>query len=198
MWQASAYLWPTRPGGAPHAWVEGAARGARSTSGSARLRTLWRGVAQVEQFGRAADRLANTMRQINRLDKAALYEGRAEQARQRVALVTSFLTTIELSHAAIESYWAQLALHSDPDSLTPERTDVRGDAAVRDKSVVALTPREQEVAALIARGFTNRQVAEELVIGRGTAANHVAHILAKLGCRSRTELVISVLTPRRL
>jgi predicted ATPase/DNA-binding CsgD family transcriptional regulator/Tfp pilus assembly protein PilF len=51
-----------------------------------------------------------------------------------------------------------------------------------------LTPREQEVASLIARGFTNRQIAAELVITEGTAASHVVHILGKLACGSRAQV----------
>jgi non-specific serine/threonine protein kinase len=51
-----------------------------------------------------------------------------------------------------------------------------------------LTLREQEVAALVARGFTNRQIAAELIITRGTAANHVKHILARLGLGSRVQI----------
>jgi predicted ATPase/DNA-binding NarL/FixJ family response regulator len=51
-----------------------------------------------------------------------------------------------------------------------------------------LTPREQEVAALVARGLTNRQIADELVITEGTAANHVKHILAKLTLDSRVQI----------
>jgi non-specific serine/threonine protein kinase len=52
----------------------------------------------------------------------------------------------------------------------------------------ALTPREQEVARLLARGLSNRQIAEALVIAEGTARNHVEHILAKLGLRSRWQV----------
>jgi non-specific serine/threonine protein kinase len=51
-----------------------------------------------------------------------------------------------------------------------------------------LTPREREVAALIARGLTNQQIADQLVIAKRTAANHVEHILAKLGFRSRVQI----------
>jgi non-specific serine/threonine protein kinase len=54
--------------------------------------------------------------------------------------------------------------------------------------VPVLTPREAQVAALVARGRTNREIAAELVIAPGTAANHVQHILAKLGFRSRREI----------
>ncbi len=53
-----------------------------------------------------------------------------------------------------------------------------------------LTRREQEVATLIARGLTNRQIAEELVITEGTAANHVVHILGKLEFSSRAQVAV--------
>ncbi len=51
-----------------------------------------------------------------------------------------------------------------------------------------LTPREREVAGLVGRGYTNRQIAEGLVITEGTAALHVAHILDRLNLRSRHQV----------
>jgi DNA-binding NarL/FixJ family response regulator len=51
-----------------------------------------------------------------------------------------------------------------------------------------LTPRQQEVVRLIARGYTNAQIAELLVVTRGTAANHVAAILARLDLTNRTQV----------
>jgi DNA-binding NarL/FixJ family response regulator len=51
-----------------------------------------------------------------------------------------------------------------------------------------LTPREREVAALVARGLTNKQIADELVIVEGTAAIHVSSILGKLGFTSRAQI----------
>ena len=53
-----------------------------------------------------------------------------------------------------------------------------------------LTRREREVAALVARGMTNRQIAAELVIAEDTAANHVRHIRARLGLRSRVQVAV--------
>ncbi len=52
----------------------------------------------------------------------------------------------------------------------------------------ALTPRQQEVALLVAQGLTNRQVAAELTLSEHTVATHVRGILKKLGVQSRTEL----------
>lgn len=51
----------------------------------------------------------------------------------------------------------------------------------------ALTEREREVLALIARGNTNKQIAETLYMSEKTARNHVSHILEKLGLSRRSE-----------
>jgi non-specific serine/threonine protein kinase len=51
-----------------------------------------------------------------------------------------------------------------------------------------LTPREQEVARLIAEGRTNREIAASLVIAEPTAERHVANIFNKLGVHSRAEV----------
>lgn len=51
-----------------------------------------------------------------------------------------------------------------------------------------LTRREWEVAALVVRGLTNRQIAGELFITEGTARLHVKHILNKLGFTSRAQI----------
>jgi DNA-binding NarL/FixJ family response regulator len=53
-----------------------------------------------------------------------------------------------------------------------------------------LTAREREVAVLIARGFTNRQIAETLVIAEATAVRHVANILNKLNLSSRARVAV--------
>jgi non-specific serine/threonine protein kinase len=51
-----------------------------------------------------------------------------------------------------------------------------------------LTPRELQVARLIAGGRSNKEIAAELVISQRTAENHVEHILAKLGFTSRAKI----------
>lgn len=51
-----------------------------------------------------------------------------------------------------------------------------------------LTRREQEIARLVAKGLTNREIAAQLVISDRTAEGHVEHILTKLGFRSRTQI----------
>ncbi|HEY3110488.1 MAG TPA: LuxR C-terminal-related transcriptional regulator [Chloroflexota bacterium] len=51
-----------------------------------------------------------------------------------------------------------------------------------------LTPRERDIAALIARGLSNRGIARELVLTEGTAANHVRRILLRLSFDSRAQV----------
>jgi DNA-binding CsgD family transcriptional regulator/tetratricopeptide (TPR) repeat protein len=56
----------------------------------------------------------------------------------------------------------------------------------------SLTRREEEVAALVALGFTNRRIAKELSISEHTAEHHVRNILKKLGLRSRAQIAALV------
>jgi two-component system response regulator NreC len=52
-----------------------------------------------------------------------------------------------------------------------------------------LTPREREVATLLAYGHTNSEIAEQLVISVRTAEMHRANVMRKLGFERRAELV---------
>jgi predicted ATPase/DNA-binding CsgD family transcriptional regulator len=61
-----------------------------------------------------------------------------------------------------------------------------------------LTRREQEVAVLVARGMTNRQIARELTISERTVTTHVDHILNKLGGTSRAQVAAWVVEQRLL
>jgi DNA-binding NarL/FixJ family response regulator len=51
-----------------------------------------------------------------------------------------------------------------------------------------LTPRELEVVQFLAEGFTNRQIADALVIAERTAQRHVENILSKLGVSNRAQV----------
>ena len=62
-----------------------------------------------------------------------------------------------------------------------------GRRAASERDHAGLSRRELEVMQLVASGQTNREIAEELVLSTRTVDMHVRNILAKLGCRSRTE-----------
>jgi non-specific serine/threonine protein kinase len=74
-----------------------------------------------------------------------------------------------------------MALERQPRVQMPEP---RADAAAG----LGLTKREREVAALIAQGLSNREIAARLVVAQRTAEGHVENILSKLGFTSRTQV----------
>jgi NarL family two-component system response regulator LiaR len=69
-----------------------------------------------------------------------------------------------------------------PDLSTPRPEESLADA-------YELTPREQEVLALLVEGLTNPEIAERLVISRSTAKAHVSSILSKIGVSNRAEAI---------
>ena len=69
-----------------------------------------------------------------------------------------------------------------PDVAWVESLSGRADKA----TIGGLTPRELEVLAAVAKGKTNRQIADQLVISEKTVASHLSHIFTKLGLPSRT------------
>jgi DNA-binding NarL/FixJ family response regulator len=56
--------------------------------------------------------------------------------------------------------------------------------------VEPLTDREEEVMAAVARGRTNREIAEELYIALSTTKTHIASLMTKLGARNRVEIAM--------
>ncbi|WP_030456638.1 ATP-binding protein [Herbidospora cretacea] len=98
-----------------------------------------------------------------------------------------------LGETVVAALWAEgLALPFDA-AVTLALEESAGSPApvVAPVAVVpqsTLTAREREIAELVARGLSNRAIADELVISQATVARHVANILAKLGFTSRTQV----------
>jgi DNA-binding NarL/FixJ family response regulator len=62
--------------------------------------------------------------------------------------------------------------------------------SIAPEALSALSPRELEVLKLIARGFSNAEIASALFLSEATVKTHVAHILPKLGVRDRVQAVV--------
>jgi two-component system, NarL family, response regulator NreC len=63
------------------------------------------------------------------------------------------------------------------------------DASVMTATYIRLTPREQQVATLLAYGFTNGEIADRLTISIRTAEMHRANAMRKIGATSRADVV---------
>ena len=117
----------------------------------------------------------------------------AEQIQRDQALAVARATLGEKIFARAWSEGLQMTIEQAIDeALTIPGSDVGGatepSRSSADTSASPLTPREREVAVLVARGLTNRQIADELVIGERTAEAHVGNILGKLGFTSRAQI----------
>lgn len=74
-----------------------------------------------------------------------------------------------------------------PPAITPPSRESATPGSLKH---AGLTEREIEVLRLIARGASNREIAEQLVISEGTVKNHISNILSRLELRDRTQAAI--------
>jgi non-specific serine/threonine protein kinase len=94
----------------------------------------------------------------------------------------------ELGEEAFATAWAQGG-SMNFDEVVAYALTLELPATARGE-VSVLTAREQEVARLIAKGKTNREIATALVIAEPTAERHVANILSKLGFHTRAQIAV--------
>ncbi|KQZ66323.1 response regulator [Nocardioides sp. Root151] len=123
----------------------------------------------------------------------------------QVVALTSFSET-ERVHAALEAGAAGYLLKdAEPDELAAAIRAARDGEVHLDPLVArkltqllvapgptssALTARERDVLVLVARGSSNREIADALVISERTARTHVSNVLVKLGLASRTQAAL--------
>ncbi|HEX2170944.1 MAG TPA: LuxR C-terminal-related transcriptional regulator [Dehalococcoidia bacterium] len=95
----------------------------------------------------------------------------------------------DLDFLGAVAHWLGLVLHrTEQAEQLARQAEERGRRAAIEELVNRLTPREQEVAALVALGLSNAEIARRLVITEGTVANHIRSILHKLGVPSRARV----------
>lgn len=118
------------------------------------------------------------------LSKLYHQQGRHKEAdealRQAQTVIATLAEHIQDKDMQEEFLRGANALLPAPRSMTP-RQSTR-------ESFGGLTARERDVARLVARGMTNRQIAEALFISEETATVHVKHILSKLDFTSRAQI----------
>ncbi len=131
---------------------------------------------------------AARLRQTARLRLAPQEE--QDQERRLAGLRSGAPKSYDADWAAGESLTLAEAIREADRLLlaVAEAAPAAAQAPVAAGKLGVLTPRERDVAALLARGLKNREIAERLVIAEGTAALHVKRILAKLDLSSRAQV----------
>ena len=124
---------------------------------------------------------------LTRLDLAELLLAHYPDERNEALEHLAFSTT-EFSAMDMQPYLARATeLREKYGDVTTRRATAERNAAAVSR-IDPLTAREGEVAALIARGSSNREIAEALVISESTAEVHVKRILGKLHFKSRSQI----------
>jgi predicted ATPase/DNA-binding CsgD family transcriptional regulator len=143
---------------------------------------MWRAVASVPRFGMT--RLDAEHATVERRARDALGDRRYD----REYAAGAAFSTDEVVRYALDS------------AETAESASAGRGESARQPSTIAspweqLTARERQVAALVAQGLTNREIAGRLVVSKRTVDAHVEHILAKLGFSSRVQVAALALVP---
>jgi len=181
-----------------------AARAEALQRGSLALRHA---VADTVGTGRCLDGLAWVASAQGQFERAARLFGAAEALRERTGAAPHVpwraehehrmaAAWVSLAEDAFAAVWSEgRALSTDEAvayALTVEAATAGKASAPPVRSASArpggLSPREVDVARLIAQGHTNRRIAERLVIAEWTVDTHVRHILTKLNVRSRAQV----------
>jgi DNA-binding NarL/FixJ family response regulator len=119
-------------------------------------------------------------------------ERQARQALGETAFQAAYHRGLEMPEEDAVAYALQ---RSSAPRQSPEKSPVRV-APGPEPGAGLLTPRELEVARLIAEGCGNKEIAARLVISQRTAEGHVEHIMTKLGFTSRVQVAAWVIASR--
>ncbi len=162
---------------------------------------MWQELQELGSIAFVLDRFAALASAQGQPGRAMKLAGAAATLRDRVGLPLPASIRLKLD-AKLEP--ARRALGPLADSSMAAGRALSLDAAIAEALATAprepldrnaegaavLSRRERDVAALVGRGYTNLQIASALVIGQGTVATHVGHILARLGFSSRGQVAV--------
>lgn len=133
----------------------------------------------------------------------AIAQLRSEHPFLKLVALTSFSDTSKV-HAALEAGASGYLLkNSEPDQISaairaaardqvyldPQVTMVLA-RSLRNPTTPVLSARERQIIQLVALGYTNQQIADDLFISERTARSHVSHIISKLGLSSRIQAAL--------
>ena len=87
---------------------------------------------------------------------------------------------------AVDRLLAAIRAVNDGERYVPPEVAMR----IGERLLAQLTPREMEVLQLVAKGFSNKEIATSLQVVEGTIKIHVTNLLAKLGVADRTQALV--------
>jgi DNA-binding CsgD family transcriptional regulator len=142
-------------------------------------------VGAAETAKRASAHLQEALRRFTALD-LPLEAARAQLELARAMAGPASEAAVAEARLALRAF-ERLGATGDADAAAGLLRRLGRGGRTWPKHYGALTKRETEVLVLLATGCSNAEIAERLYISRRTAEHHVAHILSKLGLRSRAE-----------
>ena len=165
------------------------------------VQTTYR-VGERVRFARALEGLARSVA-VGLADDAVRLAAAAAALRDRLGVIpwprdvrrsAALLRAarLALGEDAYQSAWVAGRMLTEADALELAQAVLSRPSRSVEDSVAPLTPREMEVAALLARGLSTAEIARELVVAVATVRVHVEHILRKLDLHSRTQVVLWV------
>ncbi len=142
-------------------------------------------VRVAEEDERASTHLQQALRSFTALD-LPLEGGRAQLELARAIAQRAPDAAVAEARAALRTF-ERIGAAGDADAAGSLLRELGTGGRVWPKRYGMLTKRETEVLSLLAAGCSNAEIGERLYISRRTAEHHVAHIISKLGLRSRSE-----------
>jgi RNA polymerase sigma factor (sigma-70 family) len=110
-----------------------------------------------------------------------------------VSATPDFFVEEDLRFLKAVAHWMSLVMHrAELVEQLVGAAQQQGRREAMEQLLEQLTPRQREVAVLLAAGKSNAEIAEKLVLTPGTVANHVEHILGRLGFENRTQVAALV------